>query len=178
MSRTGSKVINIDNVEISLNEVDITIKGKLGVMNVPQFKCLSVDIKENKLTVNRLNNLKTSRQKHGLFRSLLFNAVQGVSEGYKLNMYLQGIGYRVQKKGNDLEFSLGYSHPVLFKALEGVEFSVDGQNKFSVLSINKELVGQVCADIKKLRKRDAYKGKGIFFENEVPRKKPGKSIKK
>ncbi len=92
-------------------------------------------------------------------------------------MFLKGIGYRVQKKGNNLEFSLGYSHPVLYEAPQGIEFNVQGQDKFTVTSIDKQLIGQVCSEIKRLRRKDSYKGKGIFYEGEVIRKKQGKSVK-
>ena len=106
------------------------------------------------------------------------NAIIGVSEGYQRKMNLKGIGYRVQLKGSDLEFSLGYSHPVLVPSIEGIEFKVEGQNVFYVSGIDKELIGRTCSNIKKLRKKDSYKGKGIFFENEVVKKKQGKSVKK
>lgn len=102
----------------------------------------------------------------------------GVTKGYQKDMFLQGIGYRVAAKGNDLEFSLGYSHPVPFKAPEGINFVVEAQDKFKVIGIDKQLVGEVCAQIKKLRKRDAYKGKGIHFVGDIIRKKQGKSVKK
>ena len=111
-------------------------------------------------------------------RTLISNHIEGVTVGFQKNLNLQGIGYRVQLKGNSLEFSLGYSHPIIFEAPQNITFKVDGQVKFSVIGINKEVVGQVCADIKKLRKTDFYKGKGIFFEGETIIKKQGKSIKK
>lgn len=178
MSRTGSKEIQLNNAKITVDKSSITVTGSKGVLNLPNFDCLSVDVSEKSVKLNRNNDLRNSKEKHGLLRSLLHNAVFGVTKGYTYNMYLQGIGYRVQLKGSDLEFSLGYSHSVLFKASHDVQFKVDGVNKFSVFSINKELLGQVCADIKRLRKKDSYKGKGIFFEGEIPKKKPGKSIKK
>lgn len=177
MSRIGNKVINKCNTEIIKNDFTYTVKSNKGELEVPFFKNLNIEINDNQITVKRLNDLKQTKAQHGLLRSLLNNAILGVTQGFEKKMFLQGIGYRVQLKGKDLEFSLGYSHPVLFKAPKNISFKVDGQDKFSVSSIDKQLLGQVCANIKKLRKIDPYKGKGIFFENEIIKKKAGKSVK-
>ena len=177
MSRIGNKPIELNDVTATIIDGDICIEGKKGKLKISLLDGLKINIDDKILTILRINDLKQSRANQGLLRSLVFNAVQGVSDGYSYNMFLQGIGYRVQKKGNNLEFSLGYSHPVLYTAPEGIEFNVDGQNKFSVSSIDKQLIGQVCAEIKRLRKKDAYKGKGIYFDGEVIRKKQGKSVK-
>lgn len=179
MSRTGNKLIEInDKIKLSINENNIIVSGPLGEIECPKFDKLNYELSENLFKITRIANDRSSKELHGLSRSLIYNAVHGVSSGYEEHLYLQGIGYRVQLKGKDFEFSLGYSHPVLFKAPENITFKVDGQNKFSVSGISKELVGQVCSDIKKLRKKDSYKGKGIFFTDEKIVKKPGKSIKK
>ncbi|EFM44380.1 ribosomal protein L6, partial [Corynebacterium accolens ATCC 49726] len=114
---------------------------------------------------------------HGLSRSLLNSAVIGVTEGFTIKMEIFGVGYRVQQKGQDLEFSLGYSHPILIKAPEGITFAVDGNTKLSITGIDKQLVGQIAANIRRLRKDDPYKGKGIRYEGEQIRRKVGKTGK-
>ncbi len=177
MSRIGNEPIDIKDVQVSINGNQLVVKGNKGELNLNLFDCFDYKIQDTLLTIIRSNNERKTKEKHGLIRSLINNAVYGVSNGYTYNLFLQGIGYRVQKKGNNLEFSLGYSHPVLFKCIENVEFNVQSQDKFSVTSSSKELLGQVCADIKKLPPKDSYKGKGIFFEGETIRKKPGKSVK-
>lgn len=179
MSRTGYKVINLnDKVELQIKESFVSVKGPKGELKAPLFKELNYQLESNALKITRKENDRFSKQKHGLSRTLIFNAVEGVLNGFEKQLILQGIGYRVQLKGNDLEFSLGYSHPILFKAPDDIKFKVEGQNKFFVSGVDKSVVGQVCSDIKKLRKKDSYKGKGIFFIDEKITKKPGKSIKK
>ena len=179
MSRTGNKLIQIlDNVDVNITDDLIITKGPKGEISSPRFNELNYEIDDNKLTITRKNDSRSARQKHGLSRTLIANNIEGITNGYVKNMHLQGIGYRVQQKGSNLEFSLGYSHPIIFEAPENISFKVEGQVKFSVQGISKEVVGQVCADIKKLRKTDFYKGKGIFFEGETIIKKQGKSIKK
>ena len=177
MSRIGTKEINIEKADVKVEGDQLIVKGKLGTINLKVFPEINIIIEGSTLRVSRKGNDKKSKELHGLSRALIYNAVFGVTEGYVRKLMLKGIGYRVQKKGKNLEFSLGYSHPVLYKAANDIEFDVEGQEIFLVKSIHKELVGQVCAEIKSLPKRDDYKGKGIFFENEVPKKKPGKSVK-
>ncbi|RAP26454.1 50S ribosomal protein L6 [Candidatus Marinamargulisbacteria bacterium SCGC AG-333-B06] len=177
MSRIGNKPIMLKEADITINEQCITIEGKKGKIDLVLLNHLDLNIENNIVNVVRKNDLKQTRAFQGLMRSLIYNAVFGVTEGYQYKMFLQGIGYRVQKKGNNLEFSLGYSHPVVFNAPDGIEFKVEGQDKFSVSGIDKQLIGQVCSEIKRLRKKDSYKGKGIFYEGEVIRKKQGKSVK-
>ena len=179
MSRTGNKLINIvENVELKIESNSIFVKGPKGELTMPKFSELDYKIEDKSLSIARKNNNRSAKEKHGLSRTLIANAVNGVTIGFEKQLILHGIGYRVQLKGNDLEFSLGYSHPILFKAPENIKFKVEGQNKFFVTGVSKEVVGQVCSDIKKLRKKDSYKGKGIFFVDEKITKKPGKSIKK
>ena len=177
MSRIGNKPISLDDVTVIVENSKIIVEGKKGKLFIELLPGVEVQVAEKTLIVVRKNDQKQTKAYHGLIRSLIYNAVEGVSKGYSYNMFLQGIGYRVQKKGNNLEFSLGYSHPVLYNAPEGIEFNVAGQDKFTVTSIDKQLIGQVCSEIKRLRKKDSYKGKGIFYEGEVIRKKQGKSVK-
>ena len=179
MSRTGNKVIKLnDKVEVKINDSLIKITGPKGVLESPLFNELEYQLESNSLKITRKEDDRLSKQKHGLSRTLISNAIEGVLTGFEKQLILHGIGYRVQLKGNNLEFSLGYSHPILFKAPDNIIFKVEGQTKFFVSGVDKAVVGQVCSDIKKLRKKDSYKGKGIFFSDEKITKKPGKSIKK
>ena len=129
------------------------------------------------LLVSRPDDHRKNRSLHGLSRSLVFNMIEGVTKGYTINMEIFGVGYRVQQKGKDLEFSLGYSHPILIEAPEGITFAVDGATKLSITGIDKQLVGQIAANIRRLRKDDPYKGKGIRYEGEQIRRKVGKTGK-
>ena len=179
MSRTGNKIIQYpEDVSIVIEEEYIRVSGPKGLLSVPNFSSFKILMENNTLKISKLVDDKSSREKHGLIRTLINNAIIGVSQGYQKKMNLKGIGYRVQLKGSDLEFSLGYSHPITVPATNGIDFKVEGQNVFYVNGIDKELIGRTCASIKKLRKKDSYKGKGIFFENEVIKKKQGKSVKK
>ena len=125
----------------------------------------------------RPDDHRDNRSLHGLTRSLINNMVVGVTEGYKINMEIFGVGYRVQQKGKDLEFSLGYSHPILIEAPEGITFSVDGNTKLAIEGSDKQQVGQIAANIRRLRKDDPYKGKGIRYAGEQVRRKVGKTGK-
>ena len=177
MSRTGNKEINILNCKVKKKDDYLEVSSNKGSLNVPLHHLINIKIDGEKIKVLRVNDSKKAKELHGLTRTLLNNAITGLTSGYTKKMFLQGIGYRVQKKENGLEFSLGYSHPVFFNLDKQVSVSVDGTDKFTLTSIDKQLIGQVCANIKSLRKKDSYKGKGIFFEGEVIKKKPGKSVK-
>jgi large subunit ribosomal protein L6 len=138
---------------------------------------ITAAVEDGSVLVSRPDDERESRALHGLTRSLLANMVIGVSEGYEKSMEIVGTGYRVTAKGTDLEFALGYSHPVLVKAPEGVSFTVESPTKFKVSGIDKQVVGETAAKIRKLRKIDPYKGKGVRFEGEVIRRKAGKAGK-
>ena len=125
-----------------------------------------------------LNDERASKSLHGLSRTLVANMVQGVTEGYTKSLEIVGVGYRVAPKGKDLEFALGFSHPVIIPAPEGISFAVESPTKFSVSGIDKQLVGEVSANLRKLRKPDPYKGKGIRYTGETIRRKQGKAGKK
>ena len=127
--------------------------------------------------MTRPNNERLSRALHGLTRSLVANMVTGVTNGFEKVMEIQGVGYRVQAKGNDLEFALGFSHPVPVKAPDGITFVVESPTRFIVRGIDKQRVGEVAANIRKLRKPDPYKGKGVRYQGEVVRRKVGKTGK-
>lgn len=178
MSRIGKSPIAIPSgVTVSIDGQHVEVKGPKGTLSHDVSNPISVAVEDNEIVVRRPDDHRRSRSLHGLSRSLINNMVVGVTSGYTINMQIFGVGYRVQAKGKDLEFSLGYSHPILIEAPEGITFAVDGNTKFSVAGIDKQKVGQVAANIRRLRKDDPYKGKGIRYEGEQVRRKLGKTGK-
>ncbi|WP_018297758.1 50S ribosomal protein L6 [Corynebacterium lubricantis] len=178
MSRVGKAPIAIPNgVETKIDGQNVEVKGPKGTLSYSVPAPISVAVEENEIVVSRPDDHRTNRSLHGLSRSLVNNMVVGVTEGYKINMEIFGVGYRVALKGKNLEFALGYSHPVLIEAPEGVTFAVDGNTKLSIEGIDKQLVGQIAANIRRLRKDDPYKGKGIRYAGEQVRRKVGKTGK-
>ena len=178
MSRVGNAPIAIpNNVETKIDGRTVEVKGPKGTMAVEVPAPITVAVEENQIVVSRPDDHRKNRSLHGLSRSLINNLVIGVTEGYKINMEIFGVGYRVQQKGKDLEFSLGYSHPILIEAPEGVTFSVDGNTKLAIEGSDKQQVGQIAANIRRLRKDDPYKGKGIRYAGEQVRRKVGKTGK-
>ena len=178
MSRIGkSPVVIPNNVEVKVNGQHVEVKGPKGTLDVTVPEPITVKFEDNEITVARPDDNRKNRSLHGLSRSLVNNLVVGVTEGYTIKMEIFGVGYRVQPKGKDLEFALGYSHPILIEAPEGISFAVDGQTKFSITGIDKQKVGQIAANIRRLRKDDPYKGKGIRYEGEQIRRKVGKTGK-
>ena len=178
MSRVGKAPIAIPSgVEMKINGQSVEVKGPKGTLSLELPEPITASVEENEVVVSRPDDHRTNRALHGLSRSLVNNLVVGVTEGYKINMEIFGVGYRVQQKGKDLEFSLGYSHPILVEAPEGITFAVDGNTKFSVEGIDKQQVGQIAVNIRRLRKDDPYKGKGIRYEGEQVRRKVGKTGK-
>ena len=178
MSRVGKAPIAIPSgVETKIDGQSVEVKGPKGTLSLELPEPITASIEENEIVVSRPDDHRTNRALHGLSRSLVNNLVVGVTEGYKINMEIFGVGYRVQQKGKNLEFSLGYSHPILVEAPEGITFAVDGNTKFSVEGIDKQQVGQIAANIRRLRKDDPYKGKGIRYEGEQVRRKVGKTGK-
>ena len=178
MSRVGNAPIAIPNgVETKIDGRNVEVKGPKGTLSLELPEPITASVEDNQILVSRPDDHRKHRALHGLSRSLVNNLVVGVTEGYKINMEIFGVGYRVQQKGKDLEFSLGYSHPILIEAPEGVTFAVDGNTKFSIEGIDKQKVGQVAANIRRLRKDDPYKGKGIRYEGEQIRRKVGKTGK-
>ena len=178
MSRVGNAPIAIPNgVEVNVNGQVVEVKGPKGSLNFEMPEPITAAVEDNEIVVSRPDDHRKHRALHGLSRSMINNLVVGVTEGYKINMEIFGVGYRVQAKGKNLEFSLGYSHPILIEAPEGISFAVDGTTKFSIEGIDKQQVGQIAANIRRLRKDDPYKGKGIRYEGEQVRRKDGKTGK-
>ena len=155
----------------------MTVKGAKGELSHTVPSPITVTQEDGTLTVARPNDERESRSLHGLTRTLIANMITGVTEGFKKDLEIVGTGYRVLAKGSDLEFALGYSHPVNVKAPEGITLTVNGPTKITVSGIDKQLVGEVSANIRKLRKPDPYKGKGIRYAGEIVRRKVGKAGK-
>ncbi|MEW9095665.1 MAG: 50S ribosomal protein L6 [Clostridiaceae bacterium] len=180
MSRIGRLPIAISNgVTVTVTpENVVTVKGPKGQLTKAMHPAINIAVEDNSIVVTRSNDEKQNRALHGLTRSLINNMVVGVTEGYKKTLELVGVGYRAQLQGKKLVLNLGFSHPVEINAVEGVDFQLEGANKIIVSGIDKELVGDVAADIRTWRKPEPYKGKGIKYDNEVVRRKEGKTGKK
>ncbi|RBP62390.1 LSU ribosomal protein L6P [Brevibacterium sanguinis] len=178
MSRIGKNPISVPTgVEVTIDGQDVSVKGPKGELSVTISEPISVSLDEGVVTVSRPNDERESRSLHGLSRTLVNNMIIGVTEGYSKALEIVGTGYRVQAKGSNLEFALGYSHPITVEAPEGISFSVDGQTKLAVHGIDKQLVGETAANIRKLRKPEPYKGKGVRYAGENVRRKVGKAGK-
>jgi large subunit ribosomal protein L6 len=177
MSRIGRLPITVPaGVDVTIDGADITVKGPKGTLTHTVPAPISVEKAEDgTLQVTRPNDERMSRSLHGLTRTLVANMVAGVTDGYTKKLEIVGTGYRVIAKGSDLEFALGFSHPVIIPAPEGISFAVETPTRFSVSGIDKQQVGEVAAKLRKLRKPDPYKGKGVRYEGEVIRRKAGKA---
>lgn len=178
MSRIGRLPISVPaGVEVSVDGSVVQVKGPKGELTHTVPAPITVVVEDGTVQVSRPNDERESRSLHGLTRSLIANMIQGVSEGYTKQLEIVGTGYRVQAKGANLEFALGYSHPVPFNAPDGITLSVEGNNKVTVSGIDKQQVGQVAAKIRSLRLPDPYKGKGVRYAGEQIRRKAGKAGK-
>jgi large subunit ribosomal protein L6 len=164
-------------VDVSLDDLTVVVKGPKGRLEQRVLPIIEVTIDGGAVVVARKSDDKPGRSAHGLTRTLIANMIDGVTKGFRKSLELQGVGYRVNKAGSDLNFSLGYSHPVTYAAPAGIAFTVEGTNKIHVEGIDKQRVGQVAAEIRNLRPPEPYKGKGIRYEGETVRKKLGKAGK-
>ena len=179
MSRIGKQPVPVPaGIDVAINGQNVSVKGPKGTLELDVAAPIEVSRAEDgAIVVTRPNDDRRNRALHGLSRTLIANLITGVSEGYVRKMEIFGVGYRVALKGSDLEFALGYSHPVLIKAPEGITFAVETPTKFSVSGIDKQKVGQISANIRRLRRPDPYKGKGVRYEGEQVRRKVGKTGK-
>ncbi|HEX6262637.1 MAG TPA: 50S ribosomal protein L6 [Actinomycetota bacterium] len=178
MSRIGKEPIEIpDGVTVTLEGSRVSVEGPKGSLHQDVDPDMRVTVEDGRVTVERPSDVREHRALHGLTRSLIYNMVHGVTEGYQKVLEIQGVGYRATLQGNALEVQVGYSHPVRVEPPEGIEFEVPAQNRIVVRGIDKQLVGQVAADIRDIRKPEPYKGKGIRYEGEYVRKKAGKAAK-
>ena len=177
MSRIGNKPVQIPaGVEVAVNGNNVVVKGPKGQLELDVFEKLAINVEDNVLTVSRPDDERETRARHGLTRALIHNMVVGVSEGFEKKLELAGVGYRVQQKGKNLE-SLGFSHPVIVEAPEGITFEVPDNTHVNVKGINKQQVGQIAAEIRGHRPPEPYKGKGIHYVGEHIRRKLGKAAK-
>ena len=178
MSRIGNLPIQLpEGVQFELQGDTVTVTGPRGSLSQRVPRPITVERQDNVVQVKRPDDERENRALHGLARSLLWNMVEGVTNGFEKQLEIQGVGYRVQAQGNDLVFSLGYSHQIPVKAPEGISFEVATPTRFSVRGIDKQRVGQVAAEIRRLRRPDPYKGKGIRYAGEQVRRKAGKTAK-
>jgi large subunit ribosomal protein L6 len=179
MSRIGRLPVPVPSgVDVAIDGRTVSVKGPKGALSHTVAAPITVERGEDgALLVQRPNDERESRALHGLSRSLIANMITGVTEGYSKTLEIVGVGYRVQARGSDLEFALGFSHPVPVKAPDGITFTVESPTRIRVSGIDKQQVGEVAANIRKIRKPDPYKGKGVRYQGEVVRRKVGKTGK-
>ena len=179
MSRIGRKPIPVPaGVQVVIDGQQIRVKGPKGELSHVVAEPITVSQEGAELVVIRPNDERRAKELHGLSRTLVSNMIVGVTEGYRKTLEIAGTGYRVTAKGSDLEFALGFSHPVLVKAPDGITFTVERPTVFHVAGIDKQQVGEVAANIRKIRPPEPYKGKGVKYQGEVIRRKAGKAGKK
>ena len=178
MSRIGNKPITVpDGVEVKIDGQKITVKGPKGTLEREIHGNISLEMNGNEINVTRKDNEVFNWGLHGLTRTLINNMIIGVTHEYTKELQINGVGYRVQKQGNNLNLTLGYSHPVIFEAPQGISFDVPNPNTIIVRGIDKELVGQTAAEVRTKRPPEVYRGKGIKYADEVIRRKEGKTGK-
>ena len=178
MSRIGKLPITIPSgVDVAVEGQHVRVTGPKGELAHTVVEPITVNRDDGLLQVRRPDDERQSRALHGLSRTLLANMVIGVTDGYSKTLEIVGTGYRVQARGSDLEFALGFSHPVVIPAPEGITFNVEAPTRFTVSGVDKQQVGEVSANIRKLRKPDPYKGKGVRYQGEVIKRKAGKAGK-
>jgi len=179
MSRIGKMPITIPSgVNITIDGPQVTVKGPKGTLTHTVASPITLEAKDGQIEVNRPDDERVSKSLHGLTRTLVNNMVVGVTDGYEKKLEIQGVGYRVvMKSPTELEFALGFSHPVVVHAPEGITFAVETPTRFSVIGIDKQAVGEVAANIRKIRKPEPYKGKGVRYAGEQVRRKVGKAGK-
>jgi large subunit ribosomal protein L6 len=178
MSRIGRMPIDVPaGVTVTIDGQDVAVKGPKGELSLTVASPIEVALEEGQVLISRPDDERASRSLHGLTRTLIANQIIGVTEGYAKSLEVVGTGYRVQSKGSGVEFALGFSHSITVEPPAGISFEVEGNNKLTVKGIDKQAVGEVAANIRKLRKPEPYKGKGVRYSGEVVRRKAGKSGK-
>ncbi len=178
MSRIGQLPIPLpQEVAVDIKGSEVTVRGPKGELHRVFHPDISISLKEGNLIVSRPDDERFHRSLHGLSRSLLANMVEGVTKGFEKGLELVGVGYRVHKAGDKLVLQVGYTHPVEISPLSGISFAVEGTNRIKVLGVDKELVGELAARIRRVRPPDSYKGKGIRYAGEIIHLKPGKAGK-
>jgi large subunit ribosomal protein L6 len=176
MSRVGRKVIVVPaGVKVSVSETAVEVQGPKGKLTTPVPPGISFGLNGQELSCQRSSDERQLRASHGLARALAQNAIKGVTEGFSRDLDIVGVGYRAQVEGNKVVFALGYSHPVEYKVPDGIKIAVEKQTRVTVSGIDRQKVGQVAAEIRRLRRPDPYKQKGIRYVGEVLKKKAGKA---
>ena len=175
MSRIGNRKIVIpEGVSVELNDNIVKVTGKLGELSLELPSVIKIEIKDNEITLIRINEIKTTKAMHGTTNANITNMIKGVTEGYKKNLEIIGVGYRFNLQGNKLVINAGYSHPVEMEIPAGLKLELISNTEISVFGISKELVGEFAANIRKVRQPEPYKGKGIRYKDEYIRRKEGK----
>tara|TARA_B100000242_G_scaffold150717_1_gene107552 strand:+ start:210 stop:743 length:534 start_codon:yes stop_codon:yes gene_type:complete len=175
MSRIGQKTIEIPNdVKANLDQNEIKISGPKGELSAPIFEGAEIKISDNKISINKLKNNPDFAKNWGLQRTLIFNSIMGVSEGFSKKLEINGVGYRAQMKGSNIQLSLGFSHDVNYETPEGIKIETPSQTEIIISGIDKQKVGQVAAEIRSFRPPEPYKGKGVKYEDEYIFRKEGK----
>lgn len=179
MSKIGNKPVEVpENVNVSITDInEIKIANGSNEIKIAVPKSLQLSFTDKKVIVKRQSEDKKTKALHGLYRSLIANAVAGVVKPWEKRLEIVGTGYNVKMQGEDLVFKIGYSHPVVFNKVQGIQYKVEGNNKIVVAGIDKQLVGQIAYQIKIIKKPDPYKGKGIRYQGEILKLKPGKKAK-
>ncbi|SEB39956.1 large subunit ribosomal protein L6 [Paramicrobacterium humi] len=178
MSRIGKLPIEIPaGVDVTIDGQNVTVKGPKGELTLAVAAPIVAKVDDGQVVVSRPDEERESRSLHGLTRTLIANNIIGVTQGYSKGLEVVGTGYRVQQKGQSIEFALGFSHPVVVEPPAGISFTVEGNNKLTVSGIDKQAVGETAANIRKIRKPEPYKGKGVRYAGEVIRRKAGKAGK-
>jgi len=177
MSRIGKKPVKVNSASVEIKDDKIVVSGKNGTLEVPIFEGFDLDIVGKEIKIVKKHNSNYLNAKWGLLRSLVQNAILGVEEGFEKRLEMVGVGYRAQKSAKGIIVSAGFSHPVEFDAPEGIDISIEENTKIVVRGFDKQKVGQVASEIKRIRKPEPYKGKGIKYANETIRRKAGKAAK-
>ncbi len=176
MSRIGKIPVALgQGVKVEIKDGTVKVDGPKGSLSLSYRPEINIEMKEGSLVFTRISESKKARALHGLYRSLVNNMVKGVSEGFKRVLVINGVGYRAEKKGNNIIFNLGYSLPIEYPIPSGVTVEIEANNKITLGSIDKEKLGQICSEIRNFRPPEPYKGKGVKFEEEHIRKKVGKT---
>ncbi len=176
MSRIGKKPVPIGKAKVTINQQHVAVEGPKGKLELNVHPTITVVQQDAELVVTRPNDEKESKALHGLTRSLLANMIEGVTEGYKRTLEVQGVGYKAEQKGKNLVLSVGYANQITLSIPDGVTMQLEGANKIHVSGPSKQLVGQFASEIRRVRKPEPYKGKGIRYEGEVVKIKPGKAF--
>jgi large subunit ribosomal protein L6 len=178
MSRIGKKPIEIPKgIEVKIGADQVSVKGPKGTLTQDLVNGIKVTVADGRVVVERAADTKQLKSSHGLIRALINNMINGVNKGFDINLELVGVGYKAVKQGKDLKLQIGFSHSVDITPPQGIEIEVEGQNKIKVTGADRQLVGQVAANIRRVRPPEPYKGKGIRYVNEIVRKKAGKVAK-